>query len=309
MIAHLEARAAGLADLGWKGRDAEWLALVCLHSGAFLRSQYLAFRGGEVHRQAATRFVQQCGNALVEEPWMGSRERLCRVVWRPLYRALRVEHIRHRRSASPSVMLRRVLSLDYVLEHADEPWLATEDEKVAGLSAAGVPAEAMPRREYGAAEGARNQRRYFVHKLPVAYAGDAARFVYVQPAWDVSHEGLRSWGESNELVWSALGSAGISVTVVVVGVDPVRLAAARKVLASWVDPADPVNGDWAGELARLQVALKDGDAEALDSVGGFDAGLARMVELQRLVAEPQAEAAQGPRIAVGETWRSVRVAE
>ena len=30
---------------GWTRRQAEWLALVCLHSGVFFRSQYLAFIG------------------------------------------------------------------------------------------------------------------------------------------------------------------------------------------------------------------------------------------------------------------------
>ncbi len=39
MIPHLGGRAAALAEFGWTGRDAEWLALVCLHSGAFLRRQ------------------------------------------------------------------------------------------------------------------------------------------------------------------------------------------------------------------------------------------------------------------------------
>ena len=40
MVAHLEDRAAALTARGWTQRDAEWLALVCLHSGVFLRSQY-----------------------------------------------------------------------------------------------------------------------------------------------------------------------------------------------------------------------------------------------------------------------------
>ena len=35
--------------------------------------------------------------------------------------------------------LRRLLSLDYVLDHLDAPWLPTDREKVAALTAAGVP--------------------------------------------------------------------------------------------------------------------------------------------------------------------------
>ena len=55
--------------------------------------------------------------------------RVCRIFSRRLYRALGVEDIRHRRTASPTVLMRRLLSLDYVLEHPDLPWLPTEPRK------------------------------------------------------------------------------------------------------------------------------------------------------------------------------------
>ena len=35
MIEHLKGREQALAPLGWTGREAEWIALVCLHSGVF----------------------------------------------------------------------------------------------------------------------------------------------------------------------------------------------------------------------------------------------------------------------------------
>ena len=39
MIPHVQDRAATLAALGWTGREANWIALVCLHSGVFTRAQ------------------------------------------------------------------------------------------------------------------------------------------------------------------------------------------------------------------------------------------------------------------------------
>ena len=99
MIAHLKNRATALAALGWTGHDAEWLAFVCLHSGVFLRSQYLTFTG-ESHPMHASRFIARCGPIAVEEPWNGTALRICRIVARPVYRALGAEHIRHRREAS-----------------------------------------------------------------------------------------------------------------------------------------------------------------------------------------------------------------
>ena len=40
MIEHLKGRERALASLGWTGREAEWIALVCLHSGVFTRAQF-----------------------------------------------------------------------------------------------------------------------------------------------------------------------------------------------------------------------------------------------------------------------------
>ena len=40
MIEHLRGRERALEPLGWTGREAEWIALVCLHSGVFIRPQF-----------------------------------------------------------------------------------------------------------------------------------------------------------------------------------------------------------------------------------------------------------------------------
>ena len=40
MIEHLREREKALEPLGWTGREAEWIALVCLHSGVFTRAQF-----------------------------------------------------------------------------------------------------------------------------------------------------------------------------------------------------------------------------------------------------------------------------
>ena len=39
MIVHLREREKNLEPFGWSQQDAEWVALVCLHSGIFTRSQ------------------------------------------------------------------------------------------------------------------------------------------------------------------------------------------------------------------------------------------------------------------------------
>ena len=177
MIAHLRDRADALVRSGWTRREAEWLALVCLHSGVFLRCQYLAFIG-RTNPALANRFVRRCRKHAVEQPWNGSRLRICRIAGRGIYRAIGAEHVRHRRPAAPEVVLRRLLSLDYVLEHPRAAWLPTEDEKVNALTAAGIARDVLPRRLYQGAVGA--QQRYFPYKLPVALDGVRATFLFVQ---------------------------------------------------------------------------------------------------------------------------------
>ena len=61
MIEHLKGREQALASLGWTGREAEWIALVCLHSGVFTRAQFCHYF--DTYRKQAHRFVK----ALIEQ--------------------------------------------------------------------------------------------------------------------------------------------------------------------------------------------------------------------------------------------------
>ena len=63
---------------------------------------------------------------------------------RAVYRALGAEDIRHRRIASAEVLLRRLLSLDYVIGHTGLPWLPTEPEKVGAFEGLGLDRRVLP---------------------------------------------------------------------------------------------------------------------------------------------------------------------
>ena len=45
MIEHLRGRDRKLEPLGWTGQHAEWITLVCLHSGVFIRGQFCDYFG------------------------------------------------------------------------------------------------------------------------------------------------------------------------------------------------------------------------------------------------------------------------
>ena len=191
---HLKERAKGLEPFGWTGRGAEWIALACFHGGVFTRAQWTDFLGchHEKVRRAVHRLVAQ-GVAVEETPPGGIAGigRICRIHGRRIYRALGAGDRRRRRTTSTGVLMRRLLSLDYVLEHPHLPWLPTEPEKVSAFEALGIDCGILPQRVYRGAAG--NIRRHFPLRLPVALDTEHAVFVYV----DSGHEtamALRSWG-------------------------------------------------------------------------------------------------------------------
>ena len=207
MITHLREREKNLEPFGWNPQDAEWVALVCLHSGVFTRAQYMAYCNA--HPEQARRFVQGLLDLklAVEEPIpvirRENRTRACRITHKGIYRQLGVPNIRHRRFPDPGAYLRRLLSLDYVIEHPELEWLPTEEEKVWYCGDIGIPTEQMPKRIYTGAAGA--VTRYFPLKLPVS-GGPTCTFVYVDPGNDTSTE-MQHWAGRTSIFGRVCGNA------------------------------------------------------------------------------------------------------
>ncbi len=152
--AGLRERAKALEPLGWAGRRAEWIALACFHGGVFTRQQSRSFLGR--HHEEVGRAVRKLvaqGVAIEERPpGINGIGRICRIHGRRIYKALGVGDHRRRRITSPEVMMRRLLALDYVLEHPRLPWLATEADRVAAFEALGIEREVLPQPVYRGAK-------------------------------------------------------------------------------------------------------------------------------------------------------------
>ena len=207
MIEHLRGREQALASLGWTGREAEWIALVCLHSGVFTRPQFCHYFDAD--RKRALRFVKALidRKEAVESEWpvVNGGGKSCRISSKPIYRALGIENIRHRRKTTVSVLRRRLLSFDFVLEHPGLNWLPTEGEKVEFIEGLGVHSNLIPRRIYYGTVGA--QKRYFALKLPVAGGDKTVTFAYVDPGHATAVE-LHSWGATHGQLWDAIRAKG-----------------------------------------------------------------------------------------------------
>ena len=304
-VAHLRGRDKALATFGWTGERAAWIALVCLHSGAFTRAQCARFL--DAHPEQVRRVVHAliAQGLAAEEPVPGIRGigRVCRIYARTLYRALGAEHIRHRRDASPAVLMRRLLSLDYVIEHPGLPWLATESEKVAAFEALGIERGLLPVRVYRGA--ARTTGHHFPVKLPIALDAESAVFVYADPG-HATATALHSWGAAHRGLWHALGRRGRSVEVIAVGRPSRELERARRVMRHWAEPSGPAELDpqVRKELARIEEAILAGAVPILEKYGGLQAAMKRSVALEKQARRQAARAS----IRRGSTWRTARLA-
>ena len=307
MIEHLRGRERKLEPLGWTGREAEWIALVCLHSGVFTRAQFCRYFNAR--RNRAFRFVQalmERGEAVENENFMlpgGAKP--CRISSKPIYRALGVENIRHRRKARAGIVMRQLLSLDFVLEHPGMNWLPTEPEKVEFFEGLGLSRQLIPRRIYCGAVGA--QKRYFALKLPLAAGLETVTFAYVDPGHETDSE-LRSWGWAHGPLWDALRKKGRQVRVIGIAAGNETVDRTAQVLSVWASTAPKETGEGPSvkqEIKAIGEAMTHNDEDFLVQYGGFAAAGRRSAELQRL---PEAWVTEGVSIDDYSTWRATRFA-
>ena len=308
MIAHLRGRDRKLELHGWTGREAEWIALVCLHSGVFTRAQFCHYF--DTHRVRAFRFVKMllARKQAVETAWptLNNGGKTCRISSKAIYRALGVENIRHRRTASDLVVMRRLLSLDFVLEHPGMNWLPAEPEKVEFFEEIGLPLRLIPCRIYCGVVG--NQKRYFALKLPLAVDPKIVTFAYVDPGHQTDTE-LYSWGAAHGPLWDALRKKGRQVRVIGIAVENATLDRTARVIETWA-AADPGTSDEGltprQEINAIRAAMKQKDREFLARYGGFGGAMKRAAALYKL---PEANLTEGVKIDECSTYRAVRFAD
>ena len=206
--------------------------------------------------------------------------RICRIFGKQIYRELEIPHIRHRRQTSLEVTRRRLLSLDFVLDHPELAWLPTEQDKVACFQQLGVEPGMLPCRIY--AGHARGRVRYFPLRMPVAMGPEAALFVYIDPGMGTRTE-LDSWREAHRPLWQMLREYGWRIEVVAVAWEQELLDRAERVMRSWVGRDLTEAGR---ELLILRWAVSNADRETVERYGGLNAALKKINQLKQAAPEP-----------------------
>lgn len=305
---HLDGRARKLAaSLHLPADLAEWLAVTALHSGCFLRSQ-LQFYGGydEENRMSTLRIIHRLTDKqLITETSVKSLGLLGRVTNKAIYRFIGADNIRHRREASLPLTFRRLLALDYVLNHPDLPWLPTEEEKVSCFDRLGIDRANLPHRVWVGAVG--QTVRLFGNKHPIAVdpVGKQAWFVYADSE-EKSPQGVRSWRTEHAALWSDLYRLGFRLSIVHASFNLQLEESVNRVFTSWKhQPHSTVSrAEIETELARVLQAIQTNDRAALKVYGGFNGALRAAAALKDRLDEHANLASYS---ATYSTWISERI--
>ena len=307
---HLDGRAAKLADsLDLPAELAEWLAVTALHAGCFLRSQLQIFGGyDEDNRMSTLRIIHRLTDKnLITETSLKSLGLLARVTNKSIYRLIGADNIRHRRTASLPLTFRRLLALDYVLDHPHLPWLPTEEEKVACFDQLGINRANLPRRVWDNATG--HTVRFFANKHPIAVdpRSKQAHFVYTDSD-EKSPQGVRSWRTEHGALWSDLHRLGFDLHIVHASFNPRLEESVSRVFSSWMNALRSTvsSAEIEAELALVHQAIESDDETALQVYGGFNGALrasaALKLRLQKQTSTLNFAASYS-------TWLSERIAQ
>ena len=119
-----------LRSLGYTNGESEFLYLVAIHSGYFTHSQYLSFsqiKPGYVSHEFTAKLIRQ-KHASFHAYRSGGR--VYHLFSRKVYNAIGRDNLRTRRRHQLDYIKTRLVTLDFILEHPDYPYLETESEKV-----------------------------------------------------------------------------------------------------------------------------------------------------------------------------------
>ena len=307
---HLDGRADRLADsLDLPAELAEWLAVAALHSGCFLRSQLQFYSGyDEENRRSPTRVIHKLiDKKLITETPEDSLGLLARITNKTVYRLMNADNIRHRRKASWPLTFRRLLALDYVLDHPDLNWLPTESEKVACFDQLGIERSKLPHRVWQGAIG--QTVRLFGNKHPIAVdpLTKQAHFIYADSE-EKSPQGVRSWRKEHSALWSDLYRLGFDLHIVHASFNPRLEESVSRVFSSWknLPQSTRSSAEIEADLALVHQAIDSNDDQALQEYGGFNGALRASAALQERLEQQTTAVAYS---ASYSTWLSERIAQ
>jgi hypothetical protein len=168
-------RIAALQNFEYTPEEAHFLCVAALHSGYFLRRQYLNFVQGSKGWKDVVLVNKLKANRHCRVNIYHNNRMVYHLSAKPLYDALGEKDNRNRRERQPSTIKNKLMGLDFVIDHPEYQYLATEREKLDYfLGKLKLASEILPTRWYESARGHGSTAKHFVDKYPMFLSfGDA----------------------------------------------------------------------------------------------------------------------------------------
>ena len=260
--------------------------------------KWAADSSAALRRDMRTRFLRPLfhprfrgAKALVQTHGLGRGRDFAHYYYKPAYTALGNTDSRYRRCPNPSVILQRLLLLDFVLTNLDGiSWYGSMKQKLAVFDSLGIGRESLPYRRYEPkTKGEAPTTRYFVDSMPLGVSDWRVVFPVAfadDRTVDAATKRLRAY----EPLWTALRQRGLFVHVCVV-LQRTDRAEWRRRVGAHVEP------ETLADRARLldQVErylierLVDAGSEQVQRAYGGPDGLRNRVSLldSKLAAPPE----------------------
>lgn len=173
-----EERIARLRQLGYSEREAGFLLLAALHSGAFVMRQYEAFAGVK-RGYAMNQLVAKATRQQHVRTYPSKNRSLIYQICEPIFDAVGDVDNRNFQLKQPDITRLRLMSLDFVLAHQDRTYHATEAEKLAFFSSLAVVPVLLPSQAYQSNLGHPPTTHYFIERTPIYTRGVGAGFAFM----------------------------------------------------------------------------------------------------------------------------------
>jgi hypothetical protein len=288
-------RIQALQNFGYDADEARFLTIAALHGGYFLRRQFLNFVGGAKGGKDVVLLKKLETNHHVRVSVYRHNRMVYHLCSKPLYEALGEPNNRNRREHQPATIKNKIMSLDFVLEHQDQLFLATEREKVDYFVATrNIARENLPTRLFASHHGGEPAAKHFVDSYPIylATGPDGAlghdsvpHFCYVDEDLQTADRFSTYLGQYFRL-FTALGD----FRVIYVAERPRLFASAERVFQRFSESAPPPANPVFNEEAALAAYFQRRRAYEDQDFSGFDtAGIIRFREEKKRFASDHYE--------------------
>jgi hypothetical protein len=157
-----------LQKLGYEEGEARFLSIVALHSGYFLRRQFLRFTGGTKGWKDIALLERLKANGHARALVFRHERMVYHLSSKSIYEALGDPNNRNRREHQPATIKNKIMALDFILDHPVAEFLATEREKIDYfVETRKITREDLPTKFYASPYGGATTAKHFVERYPM----------------------------------------------------------------------------------------------------------------------------------------------